>query len=427
MMTSRPRVLFVSKTFPSDFSVACYGIFQRLRCMLEGASKAASELHLLWYVPPEEIDSPDRSQRAQDDLLQHWGIEGKVTLAPLSPSPGRLRALIPPKNFFDLPDYRSASSIRQIECFENCVATGFDAIFVHRLGAMCPLLRTSKPLPPVVLDLDDIEHRKFDRLLRLQNDGRISRKENQLREFLESGERQAVEKAWRTLVCSEDDKNYLVDRFGRNSIEAIPNSVEPPDTVADFPIAPRILFLGTYTYFPNVDAADYLLREIWPKLTCLLPQAYLTVAGWHPEKISCYGETHERVEFPGLVDDLAALYAETMIVCCPIRVGGGTRIKIIEAAAHGRPVVATRVGAEGLEFENGKEILLADTPTEFVDACLRLANDLELAKLIGKRAREKALKLYSRVATAESVSSLIIEASRSGKTERDSIDKLSRR
>jgi glycosyltransferase involved in cell wall biosynthesis len=92
--------------------------------------------------------------------------------------------------------------------------------------------------------------------------------------------------------------------------------------------------------------------------------------------------------YTDFVDDLNTLYGKTQIVCCPIRTGGGTRIKIIEAASYGKPVVSTRVGAEGLEFEDGTEILLRDEPHQFADEALR--------SRIGQAARAKATKLYDR-------------------------------
>src|SRR4030095_7177078 len=82
--------------------------------------------------------------------------------------------------------------------------------------------------------------------------------------------------------------------------------------------------------------------------------------------------------------------------CCPIRTGGGTRIKVIEAAAYGKPIVSTHVGAEGLEFEDGREILLRDEPQAFADACIELFRDGSLSSSLGQTARAKAIKLYDR-------------------------------
>jgi glycosyltransferase involved in cell wall biosynthesis len=84
------------------------------------------------------------------------------------------------------------------------------------------------------------------------------------------------------------------------------------------------------------------------------------------------------------------------VICCPIFVGGGTRIKILEAAAHGRPVVATRIGAEGLDMTDGEELLLRDDPESFAAACVELLRSSELCERLGTAAYRKALQQYDR-------------------------------
>jgi glycosyltransferase involved in cell wall biosynthesis len=102
------------------------------------------------------------------------------------------------------------------------------------------------------------------------------------------------------------------------------------------------------------------------------------------------------VEFTGFVDDLEGLYQRSRVVCAPILAGGGTRIKIIEAAAYGKAVVATRVGAEGLNMRDGVELLLRDDPGSFADACLQLLNDAVLCERLGRAAYATVVRCYDR-------------------------------
>jgi glycosyltransferase involved in cell wall biosynthesis len=107
------------------------------------------------------------------------------------------------------------------------------------------------------------------------------------------------------------------------------------------------------------------------------------------------------VEALGFVDDLEALYREARVVCCPITVGGGTRIKLIEAAVRGKAIVSTAVGIEGLDFENGRHAVIRETHEEFADACIDLLINPDRAHDLGAAAREVACRRYSRARSIE--------------------------
>ena len=101
------------------------------------------------------------------------------------------------------------------------------------------------------------------------------------------------------------------------------------------------------------------------------------------------------VRLAGRVPAVAACYASAAVVVVPLRAGGGTRIKILEAFAYRRPVVSTSIGAEGLAARDGQEILIADTPAEFAHACVRLIGDRELAEQLSRNAFDLAVRCYS--------------------------------
>jgi len=170
----------------------------------------------------------------------------------------------------------------------------------------------------------------------------------------------------------------------------------------------QMLFLGTYTYEPNVVAAQYLICEVWPIVRDAVPGAQLVIAGNRPEQVPSFRRRLAGVQFTGFVKDLAAMYRQTHVVCCPVQSGGGTRIKIIEAAAYGRPVVSTAIGARGLAFRAEREILLADTPALFAQACIRLLSDAGLAAAVGAAARERVRTAYSRCASIRAIKHEIV-------------------
>jgi glycosyltransferase involved in cell wall biosynthesis len=98
------------------------------------------------------------------------------------------------------------------------------------------------------------------------------------------------------------------------------------------------------------------------------------------------------------------------VVCAPILSGGGTRVKIIEAAAYGKPIVSTRMGAEGIEMQDGVEIFLRDDPKSFAEACIRLLNDHTLSKRMGVAARSTAIQKYNQIKIKQMIQEIIKES-----------------
>jgi glycosyltransferase involved in cell wall biosynthesis len=178
-------------------------------------------------------------------------------------------------------------------------------------------------------------------------------------------------------------------------VEVIPNAVELQEET-EVAHDRRVLFIGSFAYEPNIVAADYLVTEIWPRVLSAVPDALLLIAGAKPERIPGYSRNPPGVKFLGFVDDLKKLYEEVMVVACPVFSGGGTRVKILEAAAFGRPVVSTTIGAEGLGLREGSEILLRDDPRAFADECIRLLLDRETVIKIGRAGRSAVNKQYDR-------------------------------
>jgi glycosyltransferase involved in cell wall biosynthesis len=245
------------------------------------------------------------------------------------------------------------------------------------------------------MDLDDVEHKAFVRRIS-QPPKWLGKKLFYLQlPALKAGERRALKIARKAFICSDLDKQYLAEKWGLRNLAVIPNSIHIPDA-QDLTDEPVLLFLGAYGYRPNALAAEELVSRIWPRVRQRCPTARLLIAGANPEFIPTFGTPEPGVEYTGFAEDLDSLYSSTRVVCCPIRAGGGTRIKIIEAAAYGKPIVSTRIGAEGLDFIDGDEIFLRDDAQAFADACVDLIMDKNLSNASGRAARAKAEKMYER-------------------------------
>ncbi len=150
------------------------------------------------------------------------------------------------------------------------------------------------------------------------------------------------------------------------------------------------LFVGYFGHTPNQDALRFLVREVLPALRARRPEAELVVAGSHagPEIADLVGA--EGVRYLGHVDDIRKPFSECAVFLCPIFTGAGVRVKILEAFAAGIPVVATPLGAEGLDAVHGRELLLANDATAFVDATLDLFENPDRAQQIARTARRTA-------------------------------------
>ncbi|HWP59899.1 MAG TPA: glycosyltransferase [Candidatus Acidoferrales bacterium] len=194
------------------------------------------------------------------------------------------------------------------------------------------------------------------------------------------------------IAVSEQDRDFFRRRFRLREVHAVPTAVDTEffsfSARNGRPAAPELVFVGSMDWVPNQDAVRYFVKEIFPAVRRRVPDSVLTVVGRNPPaSIARLEREVPAVQVTGTVADVRPYLQRARAVVVPLRVGGGTRIKIFEAMASGAPVVSTSVGAEGLPLENGREILLADTPEAFASACVRVLTDHSLAQGLARRAR----------------------------------------
>jgi glycosyltransferase involved in cell wall biosynthesis len=140
---------------------------------------------------------------------------------------------------------------------------------------------------------------------------------------------------------------------------------------------------------PNVDAVEHFCREIWPDILAKVPNAHFRIVGRNPGA-RVQRLTSDSVEVTGRVPAVVDHLREASVVVVPLRIGGGTRLKIYEAMAVGKAVVSTTVGAEGLDVHHGKDILLSDTPANFAESVTMLLKDARARSWIEHAAAELA-------------------------------------
>lgn len=157
----------------------------------------------------------------------------------------------------------------------------------------------------------------------------------------------------------------------------------------------RLIFPASFDVFTNQDAVHFFMKEILPLVT----KGNAAVSFWivgkdPPRKITSYGKRNPRVHVTGTVADIREYIAKSSICVVPIRIGGGSRLKILEAMAMRRPVVSTSIGAEGLKIKDGENILLADTPSEFAESVLKLLMDPSKRRVLSEKGSELVKKWY---------------------------------
>jgi glycosyltransferase involved in cell wall biosynthesis len=413
------RILFISEYFHGEPDTEVGGVFQRMQMLIDGA-RTVGELDMLFYVHSGIDTSPESIEKWEKVLSARWGTDLALFLCHrLDVSNPRLSlnkrigliARLLARGAFEVSVESvgmGTSGTLQVHALESCLDRRPDLIIAHRLGAVAPLLLTRRKIPPVLFDLDDVEHLKYERFI----DSDVARRSGVLayvkKRLILMSEFRAIRLAHRTFVCSDQDKETIGRLWPRLNVVTVPNAVSSR-ALTPTPVAQTILFIGYYGYEPNAQAADFLITEIWPIIRDALPGARLLIAGKGAENIPAFGCTGPEVEFLNFVEDLELLYRRTRVVACPIQVGSGTRVKILEAAAFGKPIVATSIAAEGLEFTDGQEILLRDRAEDFAGACLELLNNDRKCRQLGGQARSVVTRRYNRNGVVANVSKLITD------------------
>ena len=196
------------------------------------------------------------------------------------------------------------------------------------------------------------------------------------------------------VVCiTRNDAEYFKHNGCRRPVTAIPFGLEPDDA-AGVSVEPASLFhIGAMDWMPNRESIEWLLDEIWPVVHREVPQAHLYLAGRKmPER--WMHASMEGVSVVGEVPDAGYFIAGKQINVVPLRSGSGIRVKIIEAMAAGKAVVTTTVGAQGIEYTDGENLLIADTPEQFASQIKRLVEDQDYCARVGEAAARLVAEQY---------------------------------
>ncbi len=209
-------------------------------------------------------------------------------------------------------------------------------------------------------------------------------------------EKKVMETIKHWITCSAIDKKYLETIDSSISVHVIPN---PVDTnyfkSTERPRDATILYRGLMDKPVNIDAVIYFVKHMLPRIKKKLPHVKLYIVGPKPASKIRTLMNDKNIFVVGFAKDVRRLMSETAVSVCPVRIGTGTRFKILHSWSMERPVVSTAIGAEGLEYTNGENILIADTPESFSKNVIQLLQNKKLYRKLAKNARYLAEKEYS--------------------------------
>jgi glycosyltransferase involved in cell wall biosynthesis len=233
-------------------------------------------------------------------------------------------------------------------------------------------------------------------------------------------ERAVVRKFQHVIAVSANDRSIMMQWVDADRVTVVPTGVDlaqyrpdpakldptsPPATSdpansGPNPLAasaPLITFVGAMDWEPNVDAVEYFCSEIWPAIKAEVPQARFRIVGRNPGRrvqkwASNSNSNDDSIEVTGRVPSVVEHLRQSAVIIVPLRIGGGTRLKIYEAMATAKAVVSTTVGAEGLDVHHGRDIMLADDAPSFAQAVIMLLRDPELRRRYEKAAAETAAR-----------------------------------
>ena len=250
---------------------------------------------------------------------------------------------------------------------------------------------------PVVLFEHNVEHMIWKRLYQVEERrwrrALLAVEWRKMRRY----EAEACARAGLTVAVSEADRALLAARAAGADIRAIPAGVDTsyfhPNGAAEAPAT--LVFTGSMDWYPNEDAILYFLDAILPEVRREVPGVSLAVVGRDPtDRLRAAGAA-AGIRVTGTVSDVRPYVAEAAVYVVPLRVGGGTRLKIFEALAMGKAVVSTRVGAEGLPIVSDRHFLQADSPAAFAQAVISLLKDAARRRALGLAGRRLVEERYS--------------------------------
>ena len=270
----------------------------------------------------------------------------------------------------------------------------FDVIQMEgvHLAGYWPLLKQARGRPRIISDWHNIESELMTRYAANAKNPAVRWYARATAQRLERTESMLLHECAAVLVASSRERQELLRRSPAAKVHVVENGVDTayyanpgvPRNVAN--TRPNIIFVGSMDYHANIDAAIWFANELWPAIKARHPDLAFQIVGRAPPPSVRALTRYPGIIVTGGVPDVRPFYRDAVAAVVPLRVGGGTRLKILESMAAGTPVISTSIGAEGLLATDGSDILIADTAPAFLSAVTRLVTDAQLGADLARAA-----------------------------------------
>jgi len=379
------RLLFLTAELPEP---AHAGGTLRTNGLLRAAHAAGHEVHLLAFATRDQLN-------AQRDRLAAYCARVETVSPPQRKPADRLRDLL----LTDKADMqgRCFSAHYQHALAKLLEQTPFDLVQIESLEMTiyAPVVRRVQPTTPLIYDSFNAE---FD----LER-GKLARLPGALYSFVQwrrlmRYERQVVREATHTIAVSDADAEAFRRLAPGCPVSVVPNGIDVAryavaDTSLDLGPAP-LVFTGSMGYRPNVDAVLWFANHVLDRVRAHVPEARFFIVGSHPHRRLNSLRDRDGVQITGWVPDVNPFLSAAAVYVVPLRMGSGTRLKLLQAMAARRAVVSTRVGAQGLDVQDGAQLRLADTEEAFARAVIELLRGPAQRAALGERAAQYVARGY---------------------------------
>ena len=377
------KILFLSPTVP--FPLTDGGRIRVFNLLKQIAKKSDITLLALETQPTDEEGVAE---------LQQLGVQ--VHLVPNAPTLPRvslgtlLKAFLKRQPItvarYDLPAYRQ--KFRELIATENYDLVHYEMFHTAQFYTETDL--------PGVLSQQNVDSEIWRRL--------CSETANPFYKFAYWTQQLAFQRYERVLspkfdavTCTSDIDAAVFQRHcAADAIAIIPNGVDvthfQPDFTTEAPA--HLIYIGSMDWYPNEDAVALFADDILPRIQSEVSDVRFSIVGGNPSARVQKLAARDGVIVTGRVPEIKPYFAEATVFVVPLRIGSGTRLKILEALAMGKAIVSTSVGAEGLDLNDGEEIFIADAPEPFAEAVTRLLTDPALRRRIGENGRARVEKDY---------------------------------
>jgi polysaccharide biosynthesis protein PslH len=284
----------------------------------------------------------------------------------------------------------------------------FDLVQIEQIQLMgyLPIIRACRSRPLLVCDWHNIESEVMERYGQYARSWAQKLYAYRTKHLIKNMERRLLRECDAHVVVSKLDESKLRTLAPEARVHTVENGVDvskysdcyqsrtPPSTAPTPTVRRDLVFVGSMDFHANIDGATYFCSQVWRQIHALTPELRLVLVGSNPA-----AEIRDLARLPGVivtgtVDDVRPYYREALASIVPLRVGGGTRMKILESMAAGVPVISTSIGAEGLDAVSGVNILPADTPEQTIQTLMELCRSRERWHSISHAGRELARTRY---------------------------------